>query len=89
MTKQIVSGTIEKVRYTTGSFGEQYVTIDRNVYMAYWEIGQLKVGAKVEIAISPPPENCFVGNSQIVFKQPQAQFLRFLENDSASSMTPV
>lgn len=79
MTKQIISGTIEKVRYTSGSFGEQYVTIEKNVYMTHWEITQLRVGAKVEIAVSPPPENCFFGNSQIIFKQPQAEFLRFIE----------
>jgi hypothetical protein len=83
MTKNTVIGTIEKVQYTSGSFGEQYVTIDGQTYMTYWNIDQLKRGSKVEIAVGEPRKNCFVGDSQVVFKEPQAEFLRFVEDQKA------
>lgn len=83
MTNNTVIGTIEKVQFTSGSFGEQYVTIDGQTYMTYWNIDQLKRGSRVEIAVGEPRQNCFSGNSQVVFKEPQAEFLRFVEDDKA------
>lgn len=73
-----VFGTIEDVRYTSGSFGEQYVTIEGTQYMTYWEIHQLKIGRQVEIQVTPPKQNCYIGSSQVVFSQPQAKFIRFI-----------
>ena len=79
MPNSTVIGTIEKVQFTSGSFGEQYVTIDGQTYMTYWDISQLKCGSKVEISVGKPRKNCFVGDSQVVFNEPQAEFLRFID----------
>lgn len=82
MESKTITGVIERVTFTLDSFGEQYVTISGEVYMTSWPIQLLKVGSEVEIDILPPPENCWIGGSEVIFNHPRAYFRRFiLQND--------
>lgn len=83
MNKTTLTGKIESFRFTSGSFGEQYVTIDGVRYMSFWEIKQLKRGATVEFEVSEPRQNCFVGSSQVVFKEKEAHFVRFVDGNAS------
>lgn len=77
----LIVGKIESVKFTQDSFGEQLVTISGETYMTYWEIDQLKVGSTVEVEVGEPRQNCFVGQSEVVFQQSQAKFLRMIQRN--------
>lgn len=46
---EIKVGTVEKIEYTTGSFGNQFTTIDGHRYWTWWDIRStpVRLGAKV------------------------------------------
>lgn len=78
MNQTNVKGTLEKIRFTSGALGEQYVTIAGIEYITFWDISCLKKDRIVEIETSSPPE-CYIGSSKVVFKNLQAKFVRFCD----------